>query len=105
MRGKVPGLGTPDCSDSHLGSTCTGRVETSLRTSMGSRVWETGGNLARLRAKGAAAMDPRRRELRAVGERAGRCAFCGGGAMLIPSRESGMFGCKGVMKTKRLLHL
>ena len=25
--------------------------------------------------------------------------------MLIPSRESGMFGCKGLMKAKRLLHL
>lgn len=47
---------------------------------------------------------PRVRELRTVGERAGRRAFSGGAGVLISSRESGIFGGKDVMM-KRLLHL
>lgn len=42
------------------------------------RADQTGGNSARLRAKGAAATDPRVRDLRAVGERAGHGASSGG---------------------------
>lgn len=83
---KVPGLGTPDCSASHPGSTCAGRVEEGGGfsadqfglTRPGAVAGGAGGYWARLRAKGAAATDPRVRELRAVGERAGHRAFSGG---------------------------
>lgn len=76
---KVPGLGTPDCSASHAGSTCAGRVEEGGGFSADQfGLPRPGGDWAKLRAEGAAATDPRVRELRAVGERAGHRAFSGG---------------------------
>ena len=92
--GKVPGLGTPRCSD----CTCAGRVEL-LSTSVRADGWETGGEPGKTQSQGAAVMD-----LKAAGERAGRCALrvgVGGHLFLVASR---VFGCTAVMKRKRLLH-
>lgn len=86
MGGKVPGLGNPNCSDSRRGSTCAGESGDSSAGQYGLMslgYWGGDwGDLGKLRAKGAAAMDLRMRGLRTVGERAGHCAcvLAGGGA-------------------------
>lgn len=58
MCGKVADLGTSRCSDCRSGSTCAERVAL-LCGLVWADDWETGWNLARLRAKGTAAMDLR----------------------------------------------
>lgn len=61
--------------------------------------------MGKLGAKGAAAMDLRV-EGREQWERGPDAVLGGGGGRaLMPSRESHVFGCKGVMKKKRLLSL
>lgn len=107
--GKVPGLGIPGCSDSRPGSTCPegGDSSADQHELMSLGDW---GELGRTQSQGAAARGPEDKGAENSGREGRELCFEGGGrsrggGTLISSRESGMFGCKGVTKMKRLLHL